>query len=126
MRYTEEQYVESASIQARIIDELNTELKALKKVNKTQAKQCIMEGYKTHRHVQNPKEKELHDNFLKNHNRKGYEDMDLIVFGHGSQSMRPNDYLSDREKKIVLSTIQWLGSPVGKGFLRDCGFDNAT
>ena len=85
-----------------------------------------MEGYKSHRHAQNPKEKELHDNFLKNHNRQGYEDMYLIVFGHGSQSMRPNDYLTDREKKIVLSTIQWLGSPIGQSFLRDCGFDNAT
>lgn len=85
-----------------------------------------MEGYKTYRHTQNPKEKELHDNFLKNHNREGYHDMDLIVFGHGSQSLRPNDYLTDREKKIVLSTIQWLGSPVGQSFLRDCGFDNAT
>jgi hypothetical protein len=42
MRYTEEQYVESASIQARIIDELNTELKALKKVNETQAEQLIL------------------------------------------------------------------------------------
>tara|TARA_R110000803_G_scaffold78075_3_gene143126 strand:- start:8816 stop:9061 length:246 start_codon:yes stop_codon:yes gene_type:complete len=42
MRYTEEQYIESASIQAKIIDELNTELKALKKVNEEQAKQLIL------------------------------------------------------------------------------------
>jgi hypothetical protein len=85
-----------------------------------------MEGHKTYRHLQNPKEKEIHDNFLKNHNRQGYEDMDLIVFGHGSESLRPNDYLNDREKKIVLSTIQWLGSPVGQSFLIDCGFELKT
>jgi len=78
-----------------------------------------MEGYKTNRHAQNPKEKELHDRFLK---EQGGEGMDLIVFGHGSQSLRPNDYLTDREKKIVLSTIQWLGSPVGQNFLYNCGF----
>lgn len=83
----------------------------------------IMEGYKTYRHESNPKEKELHDKFLKNYNRNGHE-MDLMVFGHDSQSSRPNDYLTDKEKKIVLSTIQWLGSPVGQGFLRECGFDN--
>lgn len=77
-----------------------------------------MKGYKTYRHAQNPKEKELHDKFLKNHN----EDADLIVFGHTSQLI-PNDYLTDRERKIVLSTIQWLGSPVGKSFLKDCGFN---
>jgi len=26
-------------------------------------------------------------------------------------------YLSDHEEKIVLSVIQWLGTPVGQGFL---------
>tara|TARA_R110000851_G_scaffold47424_2_gene115165 strand:- start:15686 stop:15946 length:261 start_codon:yes stop_codon:yes gene_type:complete len=80
-----------------------------------------MKGYKNYRHSQNPKEKEFHDKFLKEHNSQ-YEDMDLIVFGHGSQSFSPNDYLTDREKKIILSTIQWLGSPVGQGFLNECGF----
>jgi hypothetical protein len=83
-----------------------------------------MASYKNHRHLLNPKEKEFHDKFLKNHNRQGYEDMDLIVFGHGPESSRPKDYLTDREKKIVLSSIQWLGSPVGQSFLRDCGFNN--
>ena len=81
-----------------------------------------IKGFNTHRHEKNPKEKELHDKFLKEHNREGYEDMDLIVFGHGSQGLTPNDYLSDREKKIVLSAIQWVGSPVGQDFLRSCGF----
>tara|TARA_R110002073_G_scaffold132398_1_gene279218 strand:- start:41 stop:286 length:246 start_codon:yes stop_codon:yes gene_type:complete len=51
MRYTEEQYVESASIQARIIDELNTELKALKKVNETQAEQLILHGVSNRREL---------------------------------------------------------------------------
>lgn len=80
-----------------------------------------MEGYKKYRHKDNPKEKEFHDKFLKNHDRKGYNDMELIVFGH-DENLSPNDHLSDREKKIVLSTIQWLGSPVGQGFLKKCGF----
>lgn len=81
-----------------------------------------MKSYKTHRFKNNHKEKEFHDNFLKEHNRKGYQDMDLIVFGHESTSLKPNDYLTDREKQIVLSTIQWLGSPVGQNFLDSCGF----
>jgi hypothetical protein len=51
-------------------------------------------------------------------------DIDLIVFGqHPNNSMSPKDYLSDREKDIVLSTIQWLGSPVGQRFLDRCGFE---
>jgi len=81
-----------------------------------------LEGFKLYRHKSNPKEKEFHDKFLKEHNRDGYNDMDLIVFGHSPNSFSPNDYLSDREKEIVLSTIQWLGSPVGQGFLSKCGF----
>ncbi len=78
-----------------------------------------MDTFKMHRHESNPKEKELYEKFLANNDR----DMDLIIFGHGSNSFRPLDYLSDREKQIVLSTIQWLGSPVGQGFLRECGFE---
>jgi hypothetical protein len=35
----------------------------------------------------------------------------------------PLEYLSEREKKIMISTIQWLGSPVGQGFLKECGFE---
>lgn len=37
---------------------------------------------------------------------------DMIVFGQKEgASMEPNQYLTEREIKIVLSTIQWLGTP---------------
>jgi hypothetical protein len=29
----------------------------------------------------------------------------------------PNEYLTEREEKIVLAIIQWLGTPVGQGFI---------
>lgn len=79
-----------------------------------------MKTFKMHRHENNPKEKEFYETFIEEHS-KGI-DMDLIVFGHPNNSMSPNDHLTDREKQIVLSTIQWLGSPVGQGFLSSCGF----
>jgi len=79
-----------------------------------------VKSFKTHRHESNPKEKEFYHIFMEEHS-KG-TDMDLIVFGHPNDSALPKDYLSDREKRIVLSTIQWLGSPVGQGFLNSCGF----
>lgn len=78
-----------------------------------------MDTFKMHRHESNPKEREFYEKFLAGNDR----DMDLIIFGHGSNSFRPLDNLSDREKQIVLSSIQWLGSPVGQGFLRECGFE---
>ena len=44
--------------------------------------------------------------------------VDLIVFGQKEgASMEPSQYLTEREMKIVLSTIQWLGTPVGQGFI---------
>ena len=80
-----------------------------------------MESLKPQRFEDNPKEKEFFDKFLKSHHREGYSDMENIVFGTNERG-RPKDYLSEREKEIVVSTIQWLGSPVGQGFLNGCGF----
>jgi len=79
-----------------------------------------MKSFKEYRHRSNPKEKEFHDKFLQDHS-KGV-DMSLIVFGHVGNGTRPLGYLTPREEDIVLSTIQWLGSPVGQGFLNSCGF----
>lgn len=84
-----------------------------------------MEGFKTHRFKQNPKEKQLHDNFLKNHIEDKYGcDVSFLVFPpNGISQSYTVDNLSDREKRIVLSTIQWLGSPVGQNFMRENGFE---
>lgn len=80
----------------------------------------MLKGFKTYRHATNPTEKQLHDSFVEHHNDKY---LDLIVFGSNDGSgMNPSDNLTDREKQIVVSTIQWLGSPVGKNFLRENGF----
>lgn len=85
-----------------------------------------MEGFKVYRHKNNPKEKELHDKFIADHIdcEKWTCPVDLLVFPSsvGNDTL-PSDYLTDREKRIVISTIQWLGSPVGKGFLSSCGFE---
>ena len=79
-----------------------------------------MEGFKTYRHKSNPKEKEIHDKFIKQH---GDNDISMIVYPPTSSGMRPSEYLTEKEEKIVVSTIQWLGSPVGQNFLKDCGFE---
>jgi hypothetical protein len=80
-----------------------------------------MKSYKEYRFKNNPQEKLFVEEFIENHTFFD-EEMDLIVFGEKSESMEPRDYLSDRERDIVLSTIQWLGSPVGQEFLDKCGF----
>jgi hypothetical protein len=51
-------------------------------------------------------------------NQDHLEHVDLIVFGQKEgTSMEANDHLSEREEKIVLGVIQWLGTPVGQGFI---------
>ena len=51
-------------------------------------------------------------------NQEHLSHADLIVFGQKDGTcMGANDILSEREEKIVLGVIQWLGTPVGQGFI---------
>jgi hypothetical protein len=51
-------------------------------------------------------------------NEDHLEHASSIVFGQKDDTGSfPNEYLTDREEKIVLGVIQWLGTPVGQGFL---------
>lgn len=78
-----------------------------------------IKGNKTERHRDNPIEELIHDKFLELHGSwKNMERIALPSNGYG----HPVGMLNEREVKIILSTIQWLGSPVGQGFLEDCGF----
>ena len=58
-------------------------------------------------------------------NKDHLENASSIVFGvKNGTGFYPNDYLTEREEKIVLATIQWLGTPVGEGFIREIGNDS--
>lgn len=62
---------------------------------------------------QNYSEKEVLELFTKTFSK---HELSQIVFG-----TKPNgevkNHLTDREESVVLSVIQWLGSPVGQGFI---------
>tara|TARA_R110002124_G_scaffold280156_1_gene453284 strand:- start:208 stop:447 length:240 start_codon:yes stop_codon:yes gene_type:complete len=77
-----------------------------------------MKGNKTYRHTNNPLEKKLHDSFIKEH----LNDIEMICVD-SDDGMKPNRYLTDDEKRVAISTIQWLGSPVGQSFLMENGFN---
>lgn len=82
-----------------------------------------MKGYKTYRHKDNPKEKELHDKFVEWY-VNDHSNMDLLVFPPANdQQTRAEDTLSDREKRIVITMVQWMGTPLGQSLLRECGFE---
>lgn len=82
-----------------------------------------MKGLKTYRHNDNPKEKELHDKFIKDfvepNGAIALEQIAMPIDGNGN----PTEYLTERQAEIMITTIQWLGSPVGQNFLRSCGFE---
>ena len=82
-----------------------------------------LKGFNTHRHLDNPIEKELHDNFIEEFidNKFAHNMLDKIIYGTNDMGYA-KDYLSDHEKRIVITAIQWLGSHVGHSFLQDNGF----
>ena len=82
-----------------------------------------MKGNKTYRHKQNPEEKGFHNSFICQH---GDRDMSAIVFEPNKSGTAPSEYLTPREESIVISTIQWLGSPVGQNFLRSMGYEKKS
>lgn len=80
-------------------------------------------GFSKHRLIRDDpyhaKECKLHDTFnLFIKRDKRFWD---FMLGTNSSGTRPADYLSNRELRIVATTIQWLGTPVGQGFLREAG-----
>ena len=75
-----------------------------------------MNGYNIHRHNSNPKEKEIHDLFVK---RFGT----LVTMSRIVKGANNSELLSLKEMKITISAMQWLGSPVGQSFLKECGFE---
>jgi len=83
-----------------------------------------MEKNKEYRFKDNPKEKEFFDKFSEMflHNGFSIRTLDAVIFGWDNDN-NPNDNLDGRETAICTNLIQWLGSPVGQGFLRECGFE---
>ena len=79
-----------------------------------------MKGNKTYRHKQNPEEKRFHDEFIMQH---GDSDMSAIVLEPNDRGTAPSRYLTPEEESIVISAMQWLGSPLGQSFLRDMGYE---
>lgn len=78
-----------------------------------------IKSLKPYRFKDNPKEEELFNKFVYLYSKSA----DLSVFGQKVGTFNtPQDYLTNRELEIVASTIQWLGSPLGQGFLNECGF----
>lgn len=78
-----------------------------------------IKGLHTHRFRDNPEEKRFAEAWAKH--VKSRHDIDgLLDAEHGTMTPEP---ASDRDRIVAATVIQWLGSPVGQGFLRDLGYE---
>lgn len=83
-----------------------------------------MKSNKEYRFKDNPKEQEFHDKFKEMFERNNMAKTALSAIVFGWENDRQDclkEYLTDKEEDICLNLIQWLGSPVGQGFLDSCG-----
>ena len=81
-----------------------------------------MELDKKYRHASNPKEKEFHDEFIK---QLCIDDYSYIAFPT-TDGATLVEHVTEREKQIMIKTKQWLGSPVGRTFLLMCEYVPVT
>lgn len=77
-------------------------------------------GLHTHRFADNPEEQRFSDAWSEWFVGRALDD--LLHCGD-YQWVEP---ASDREKVVAATVIQWLGSPVGQGFLRDLGYERRS
>lgn len=81
-----------------------------------------MKTYNSHRFKQNPLEEQIYVSFIAEMYKR--DSLDRIIFGCRDEAQSfPKDTLTDRERDICATLIQWLGSPVGQYFLRSNGFE---
>jgi hypothetical protein len=81
-------------------------------------------GLSQHRFRDNP----LEERFSKAWERENVSRADGSLNGSGTLdyllAINPNfpaGEVSERDREVAATVIQWLGSPVGQGFLRDVG-----
>lgn len=78
----------------------------------------MSKGLHTHRLKDNPEEQRFADAWAQ-HNAMGKTLAYLLTVGDQHFPVMP----SDRDGEVAATVIQWLGSPVGQGFLRDLGYE---
>jgi hypothetical protein len=82
-----------------------------------------LKGFHTHRFRDNPEEQRFAEAWSKL-NAVGRNVDYLLDASRADQRFTPE--ASEREARIAATVIQWLGSPVGQGFLRDLGYERSA
>jgi hypothetical protein len=75
------------------------------------------QGLHQHRFPDNPEEQRFAKHW-ETYNDRFPGTLDYLL----SKDNRPAVEASDRDREVAATVIQWLGSPVGQGFLRERGY----
>jgi hypothetical protein len=82
-------------------------------------------GLHPYRFKENPEEKRFAEAWAQHDDPDHVHLAYLLHVGSQGGGIRPVG-ASERDKVVAATVIQWLGSPVGQGFLRDLGYEKKT
>ena len=88
----------------------------------TTKKAPVTKGLHAYRFKQNPEELRFALAWLKENSRENGTPLLAYLLNDGANQHRPEDP-SERDQVTAATVIQWLGSPVGQGWLRDLGYE---
>lgn len=77
----------------------------------------ITHGNSLHRLNSSPEEKRFAQAWA---DRQRDDDLLAYLMGDGKLKVKS---LTDEDRKVAATVVQWLGSPVGQNFLRDLGYE---
>lgn len=78
-------------------------------------------GLKQYRFKNNPEERRFAEAWEKQNNPADSQADSSLAYLLSPDSQKES--VSDRDREVAATTIQWLGSPVGQAFLRDLGYE---
>ena len=80
-------------------------------------------GLSTYRFRDNPEERRFAEAWQAT-NDNG-RTLDYLLDPRNGEHLGSPLPVGDREREVAATIVQWLGSPVGQGFLRDLGYERA-
>jgi|GEM_PF-3070996 len=69
-------------------------------------------GFKANRHKTNPLERELHNQFK----AQFLPDVKKIIYRETPDKFISATEVNDHQKRIILTIVQWFGTPIGQNF----------
>jgi len=106
--------------------EIEQELFRLKKDGKnevTSRKKSIRDDIRANRRQNHPHEAKFYSEWMREHASRIGKSYTTLEYLLAENPNYPAGECTERDEYVAEVLIQWLGSPVGLSFLRNCGFE---